>query len=113
MGYSEQVLKNMEKAFGLTIKTDGDKNISGAKKPAKISLTEKEFYKMLSKNLRVARIKTGFTQEDVAAVIGVSHATPATYEVSRFNPPIIKLYQLADLYNVSLDELCGREGGEP
>jgi transcriptional regulator with XRE-family HTH domain len=58
--------------------------------------------KTLRKNLKL-------TQKQVAKEIGLNVETYANYEVGRREPDNKMLVKLADFFNVSLDELLGRE----
>lgn len=53
-----------------------------------------------SRNLRIARINAGFTQEYVASHIGVATSTYSLYENGRREPNIDKIKMLADLLGV-------------
>lgn len=48
------------------------------------------------------------TQEDVSKYLQISQSTYQHYETNRAEPNIETLCKLADLYNVSLDYLVGR-----
>lgn len=60
---------------------------------------------MLSNNLSSLRKINKLTQEEVAEKIGVSRQALAKWENGETLPDIEKTKALADLYNVSLDEL--------
>ena len=49
------------------------------------------------------------TQREVAARLGVSQPSYIRYENGTSEPTIENLIKLADLFDVSLDYLCGRE----
>ena len=59
-------------------------------------------------NIRSLRIDNGYTQKQVAEVLGVSQNTYSQYEIGVLNYPIDALMKLADLYEVSVDYLLGR-----
>ena len=59
----------------------------------------------MANNLKFYRIKFGLTQSELANLIGIS---PQTYNYCESNPGVVKIRyanQLADLFNVSLDEI--------
>ena len=61
---------------------------------------------MKLKELRKSR---KLTQDEVAKTLNVSRATYNGYELGKYEPNIITLCRLAELFNVSLDELLGRD----
>ncbi|CAH0119370.1 MULTISPECIES: helix-turn-helix domain-containing protein [unclassified Paenibacillus] len=54
------------------------------------------------------REKKGWTQEELAASIGITRAALSHYEKNRRKPDFETLMQLADLFEVSIDYLIGR-----
>ena len=70
--------------------------------PAAASFTEH------LKNLRTGH---GFSQEDVAERLGVSRQAVSKWETGASEPSTANLRALAELYQVSLDELIGRQDG--
>ena len=60
-------------------------------------------------NIKIKRIGRGYTQEEIADAIGVARSTYTRYESDKRLPDIYKLCALADYFDVSLDELVGRE----
>ena len=61
------------------------------------------------KLLKTFRIRYGFTQAEVAEYAGVSRQAFSNYERGLREPSIKVLIILADLYQISLDELVGRK----
>ncbi len=59
----------------------------------------------IAANLRYLRQKNRFSQEEVAERIGVSRQSVAKWESGDALPDIIKCDALADLYDVSLNDL--------
>lgn len=59
----------------------------------------------IGKKLKSARIKAGFTQENIAGEIGVSRQTISNWENEKSYPDIISVIKLSDIYSISLDEL--------
>ncbi len=59
----------------------------------------------IGKKLKDARLKSGFTQENVAEQINVSRQTISNWENEKSYPDIISVIELSNLYSISLDEL--------
>jgi len=64
---------------------------------------------LLGERLRQIRKKHGYTQQNVADVIGVDRTTYTVYEIGPSTPSVSTLYKLSRLYNVSVDYLMGVE----
>ncbi len=60
-----------------------------------------------NENLRVARERKNMTQKDVADNIGVAKSTYSLYESGNREPNVQTIKKLADLLNVSADDLLG------
>lgn len=60
-------------------------------------------------NLKLARIKKRYTQQQLADIIGEKMISISRYETGASKPPIGKLCKLADVLEVSTDYLLGRE----
>ena len=63
---------------------------------------------MRFENIRNLRVDNGYTQKQIAELLGVSQNTYSQYEIGVLNYPVDALIKLADLYNVSIDYLLGR-----
>ena len=63
---------------------------------------------------RLSRIRKekGYTQEDIASRITISPQAVSKWENDISSPDILILSNLADILDVSVDELLGREGSE-
>lgn len=59
----------------------------------------------LGNSLFNARKKSGHSQEEIAAKLGVSRQTISKWETSETVPDIYQAKKLATIYNISLDEL--------
>lgn len=66
----------------------------------------------IGKKLRELRIEQNLTQNEVAILTGIKRSSIASYELNEQLPPVDKLIQLANLYKVSLDYLCGLDNSE-
>lgn len=64
----------------------------------------------LGGRLKVARKKRRLTQEQVGALLGLTHAAIGGWELNRFPPETANLIGVAELYEVSIDWLVW--GGE-
>ncbi len=62
----------------------------------------------LGQRMRALRLERGLQQKAVAASLHISPSTYSNYENGIHLPDVETLIQLADLYQVSLDELTGR-----
>lgn len=62
----------------------------------------------LADNLRIQRKKLGLSQEELAEKCQISRQAIAKWESGESVPTIEKLIFLADLYDMTLDELVGR-----
>ena len=63
---------------------------------------------MKYKNIRSIRIDKGYTQTQIAEVLGISQNTYSQYEIGILNYPVDTVVKLADFYGVSTDYLLGR-----
>lgn len=61
-------------------------------------------------NLNRIRKEKGFSQERLAEEIGVSRQAVSRWETGDAQPELSKLIVLAEVLQVSLDDLCGRTG---
>lgn len=59
----------------------------------------------IGKKLKDARIKTKFTQEEIAEELNVSRQTISNWENEKSYPDIISVIELSSLYSISLDDL--------
>jgi len=62
-----------------------------------------------SESLRAVRIKSGKKQKETADYLELSLRTYQYYEEGRSEPSVPRLIKLADFFQVSLDELVGRD----
>ena len=61
-------------------------------------------------NIRSLRQDNGYTQKQIAQMLGISQNTYSQYEIGVLNYPVDVLMKLADFYQVSVDYLLGRTG---
>jgi repressor LexA len=60
-------------------------------------------------NIRYYRQRIGLTQSEVAKRIGVSPSAYAMYERGEREPNIDTIYRLANIFDTSIDALCGKK----
>jgi len=60
--------------------------------------------------VRLARVERGYTQQELANLIGVTRQTIGLIEAERYNPTIILCLRLARALDKSLDDLFWEEG---
>lgn len=58
-------------------------------------------------NIKRLRLAKGFTQEQLANLLSVSAAAVSKWEAKNIYPDITMLYPLAEIFQVSMDELLG------
>ena len=63
----------------------------------------------VGKSLREVRNRYGMNQENLARKLGIKRQTISSYERGITFPDIFTLIRIADVFNISLDELVGRE----
>lgn len=60
-----------------------------------------------NENLKKARIQKGITQKELAEKIGVAKSTYSLYESGNREPNVQNIKRIADILDVSADELLG------
>lgn len=66
-----------------------------------------------AENLRQAREKKGYTQQDVSKLMGIDKSTYCGYETGKRQPDVPKLKKIANILGTSVDELLGIDGNLP
>ena len=64
---------------------------------------------IFTERLKELRLKKGLTQKDIADLVHVNRVTYTNWEKGKREPSFENLIKLADLLEVSLDWLFGRE----
>ena len=64
---------------------------------------------MFNKRLRSSRLKNKYTQQNMADMLNISLNAYQKYEQSERSPSLDCLVQIADILNVSIDYLLGRD----
>ena len=63
-------------------------------------------------NMRELRKKKGLTMKQLGAVVGLSESTISLYENGKHEPDIETMGKIADVLEVSVDRLLGRDDGQ-
>ena len=63
----------------------------------------------IAENIRFFRKQAGLTQEESAARFGSRKTLISNYEIGRNTPDTETLWELADIFDITIDELVGRE----
>lgn len=63
----------------------------------------------IGENIKALRKMHGMTQGDLALMLGGKKSLVSNYENGYSTPDIYTLIKLADIFDVSLDELVGRK----
>ena len=66
-----------------------------------------EAKKELGSRLRTARDEVGFTQQEVADLMGITKGGLSSWEVGRTTPDALTLAHIARIYETSTDVLLG------
>lgn len=64
---------------------------------------------MLGKQLKLLREQNGYSQNQIAEYLGTTRQTISNWENDKTIIDSHSLIRLADFYQISLDELCGRK----
>lgn len=64
---------------------------------------------ILSDRIRALRIKHDLSQQDLADLLYLDRTTIAGYETCKREPSLHILIQIADIFDVSVDYLLGRD----
>ena len=63
----------------------------------------------LRKNISIYRKLLNLTQEELSNKLGGSKNLVSNYENGKNVPDIFKMWELADIFDITIDELVGRE----
>lgn len=63
----------------------------------------------LGENIRIFRQQQKLTQEGLAGMLGGHKSLVSNYENGHSLPDIYVIWKLADIFDVTIDELVGRE----
>jgi len=62
----------------------------------------------IGKCIKEKRLERGMSQTKLAELIGVTHAAISFWENGVNIPNILDCWKIADIFNISIDELIGR-----
>ena len=62
----------------------------------------------IGKSIKEKRIEQGLSQQTLAKAIGVTHASISYWENGVNIPNVLDVWKIADVLNMSIDELIGR-----
>ena len=65
--------------------------------------------KTIGEIIREKRKERGWTLEELAEKISMDFSSVGAYELNKRTPPLFIMCDLADIFECSLDELCGRK----
>lgn len=65
----------------------------------------KERLKTLGLNIKIARIKQGLSQEELAELINTSRTTISMIETARQNPTVLKIIDISNVLKIDINEL--------
>lgn len=65
----------------------------------------------INERLRELRIKSGYTQNQIAKILNIDRSTYSYYEIGKTMPDISVLLTLAKIFNISISELLADEAG--
>lgn len=70
-------------------------------------IKRKEDINMHGQRLKELRLEHGYTLEEVGRKLGIKKSSYASYESKYRRPPLERLRQLSELYDVSVDYILG------
>ena len=63
----------------------------------------------INERLRELRIKSGYTQSQIAKILNIDRSTYSYYEIGKTMPDVSSLLTLAKIFNISISELLADE----
>lgn len=70
---------------------------------------DKDFYKLLGKNIKNRRKQLGYTQQELADKLGISLNFMGKIEVAFSKPSLDTLIKIAEELDTNISELCNFE----
>lgn len=67
----------------------------------------------VNENIKILRNRMGITQERFAELVGINRKAVGAYEENRATPPLDKLFKMAKLFGVSIDQLSNDSFTKP
>ena len=63
---------------------------------------------LFAKNLKILRAEHAMSQSALAKKLGVTQQCVSEWELWRTEPTLSYLWRIADIFDASMDEVCGR-----
>lgn len=63
----------------------------------------------IGERLRELRVKSGFTQSQIAKILNIDRSTYSYYEIGKTTPDVSTLMSLTTIFNISMDSLLADE----
>lgn len=67
----------------------------------------------INERLRELRIKSGYTQNQIARILNIDRSTYSYYEIGKTTPDVSSLMVLAKVFNIPINELLEDESSSP
>nr|WP_319490147.1 helix-turn-helix domain-containing protein [uncultured Caproiciproducens sp.] len=64
----------------------------------------------INERLRELRVKSGYTQVQIAKILNIDRSTYSYYEIGKTTPDITVLMILAKVFNIAINDLLADEG---
>ncbi|HEX2986359.1 MAG TPA: helix-turn-helix transcriptional regulator [Caproiciproducens sp.] len=64
----------------------------------------------INERLRELRLKSGYTQSQIAKILNIDRSTYSYYEIGKTMPDINVLLKLSKIFNIHINELLADEG---
>lgn len=64
----------------------------------------------INERLRELRIKSGYTQVQIAKILNIDRSTYSYYEIGKTSPDVSMLITLAKIFNIQINDLLADEG---
>jgi transcriptional regulator with XRE-family HTH domain len=64
----------------------------------------------INERLRELRIKSGYTQVQIAKILNIDRSTYSYYEIGKTSPDVSMLITLAKIFNIPINDLLADEG---
>jgi transcriptional regulator with XRE-family HTH domain len=66
----------------------------------------------INERLRELRIKSGYTQVQIAEILNIDRSTYSYYEIGKTTPDVTVLITLAKVFNIPIENLLSDEGSQ-
>ena len=67
----------------------------------------------INERLRELRVKSGYTQSQIAKILNIDRSTYSYYEIGKTTPDVSALIILAKVFNIPINELLADESSSP